>query len=120
MNTIFDFDQTIEADLRTSIEEKINQDIELEELKPCHGDLIRVLVRRADHPLNVGIEVNVLCACGNILNHGGDQMMPRPSVDEDTVSNRLLAPLPRIVPFGSRRRYQLSIPQCRDKNVFTF
>ena len=68
MNTIFDFDQTIEADLRTSIEEKINQDIELEELKPCHGDLIRVLVRRADHPLNVGIQVKALCGCGETLN----------------------------------------------------
>ena len=66
MNTIFDFHSAIKCTYDHPLKEKIKEDIEVEELKPCHGDSIRVSVMPADE-LNVGIEVNVLCACGNTI-----------------------------------------------------
>ncbi len=67
MNTIFDFHPAIKAERRSSLEEKIKEDIEFEEVKPCHGDSLRVSVMPADHPLNLGIKVNTQCTCGKII-----------------------------------------------------
>jgi hypothetical protein len=74
VKTIFDFDPAIKQALQSSLEEKLKEVIDDEELRPCHGDFVQVSVVMDGHPLNVGINGDMRCSCGRILSsfHGSD------------------------------------------------
>ena len=64
MNIIFDFHPAIKTNLQTITKEKVEEDLDTNEISPCHAGSLRVFVMPADHPLNVGIKGDVQCTCG--------------------------------------------------------
>jgi hypothetical protein len=69
MKMIFEFDPRVKAELQASLEEKIKEDIEGEEVNPC-CDSMRVSVMPSDDRLRVGIKVTTRCACGKTRMYG--------------------------------------------------